>query len=295
MEKKGYNDQPAMDSTSEKLRRASSDESGEQQWLRNNQSTEGRRISVAEQSTRGIASGSSRGTVEYGIPRRSTAATGPGSSLAPKPPGPRSNPHINDPNDGYPSGQAQNQFTTPVYSSNTSKGSSTKTSSSSLHALNEHIATDSRCAIPCKTPNTSTITEGVVHSSHSSPQSSMSSEPIGYKGLHVNTGFDFPVYPDQSYAVLQSQIYPSPYQPHSLRTRGSRPSHHSLHSDFTIPSRIPRGSTPPTHGSRTAGNTPVSSPGLFSGPISKITPPRGSDDGFHPPSLHPTHLQAPKE
>lgn len=295
MERKGYNYQLAMDPTRGKLRRASSDESGEQQRLRNKQSTEERRISVAEQSTGGITIGGSRATGEHAGSRRSSAATGPGSSQATKPPQQRSNPHVKDSNDGSSSRQAHNQFTTPVYSSNTSRGSSTKTSSSSLHALNEHIATDSRCANPCKTPNTSTITEGVVHSSHTSPQPSMASEPIGYKGLHVNTGFDFPVYPDQSYAVLQSQIYPSPYQSHSLRTRGSRQSHHSLHSDFTIPSRIPRGSTPPTHGSRTAGNTPMSSPGLFSGPNSKITPPRGSDDGLHPPYLHPAHLQAPKE
>ncbi|KAK2763897.1 hypothetical protein FQN54_009516 [Arachnomyces sp. PD_36] len=281
-----------MDPSHGKLRRASSDESGEQQWLRNRQLAEGRRISAAEQSTGGLSFGNARTTAEYAASRRSSGATGPGSTQAAmKPPQQKPHSHPKDSNDSYSLRQAHNQFTFPTYSSNTSRGSSTKTSSSSLRALNEHLGTDSRGSTHTKSTNPSTITEGVVHSSHTSPQSSMS-EPMGHSGLYVNTGSDYPIYPDQSYAVLQSQVYPSPYQSHSLRNRGSRPSHHSLHSDFTLPSRIIRGTTPPTQGSRTAGNTPVSSPGLFSGPSSKSTP---TDDSIHPPYLHPTHLQAPKE
>lgn len=289
MERKGYNHPPAMDPIRGKLRRELSDESGEQV----NQSTEGRRISIADPEEGITIGGSKAKGGEHAASWRSSVATGSSPSQTTKPSQQKSNPLVKDASDGYSLRQTQNQFTTPAYSSNTSRGSSTKTSSSSLQALNEHVATDSR-GNPCKTSNTSTITEGVVHSAQPSRQSSTSDH--SYKGLHVNTGgIDFPVYPDQSYAVLQSQIYPTPYQPHSLRTRGARPSHHSLHSDFTIPPRIPRGSTPPTQGSRTVGNTPVSSPGLFSGPIAPTTHPRSSDDGLHPPYLHPTHLQAPKE
>ena len=294
-DRKGYNHLPVMEPSHGKLRRASSDESGEKQWLRKKLSAEGRRISEAGQATGEMAASENLRVItgENTGSRRSSAATAPGLPQATtKQPQPhRNGPHVKESSDGYSSlRQAHNQFTFPTYSSNTSRGSSTKTSSSSLQALNEHFGNDPR-GNPGKT---TTIREGVVHPSHTSPSSSMASDSMGYSGLYVNTGSDFPVYPDQSYAVLQSQVYPPPYQPPSLRTRNSHPSHHSLHSDFTIPSRIPRDHSSPTQGSRTAGNTPVSSPGLFSGPSSRTTP---SDDGGRMSALylHPTHLQAPKE
>lgn len=110
---------------------------------------------------------------------------------------------------------------------------------------------------------------------------------------------DGPVYPNQSYAALQSQQYPTPYVPPIQRARSSHPAHFSANSVSAIPSfgasnihyRDIMDSAP-----RTAGNSPVSSPGLFD-PNRRI--PSGSrepSDGLYAsPWLHHTHRQAPKE
>ncbi|GES60683.1 serine/threonine-protein kinase ssp1 [Aspergillus terreus] len=153
------------------------------------------------------------------------------------------------------------------HSSSASRSPSTRTSSSSLQALNEDAVVDARsdnafirAPLPRRTSH---------HLGHSDSQSSS----------------DYPVYPDQSYAVLQSQVHPT-YQPPYLRTRSSYPSRtESL-------SRI--GSA---RASRTAGNTPVSSPGLFTFRGPRSSTPFASDDENHAgsPFLHPTHLQPPKE
>ena len=109
---------------------------------------------------------------------------------------------------------------------------------------------------------------------------------------------DYPVYPNQSYQVLQSQVFPSRAPP-LLRTRSSHPSQFSLYSDISQPStRQGRDRTSPTQGSRTAGNTPASSPGLFSPRSSRSTPPASvpaDEVAAHSPYLHPTHMQTPKE
>ncbi|KAJ5084400.1 hypothetical protein NUU61_008979 [Penicillium alfredii] len=145
-----------------------------------------------------------------------------------------------------------------VYSS--SRTSSTRTSSSSLQALNEDTVVDARSDL------------GNIR--RSPRRTSRNSDTQ-----------DYPVYPDQSYAVLQSQVHPT-WQPHHLRSRSSYPSH------TDVPARLPFPRV-----ARTAGNTPVSSPGLFSMRSSRSTPPLGSDDeaGIGSPYLHPTHLQPPKE
>ncbi|KAH6639343.1 serine/threonine-protein kinase PAK1 [Boeremia exigua] len=110
---------------------------------------------------------------------------------------------------------------------------------------------------------------------------------------------DGPVYPNQSYAALQFQQYPTPYTPPILRARSSHPAHFSANSVSAIPSfgasnvhyRDIMESAP-----RTAGNSPVSSPGLFD-PNRRI--PSGSteptDGLYSSPWLHHTHRQAPKE
>jgi SNF1-activating kinase 1 len=104
---------------------------------------------------------------------------------------------------------------------------------------------------------------------------------------------DLPRYPDQSFAALHSQR-PAP----PLRTRSSNPSQGSLHTSFSSSPLSNRDRQNSFQVARTAGNTPISSPGLFS--------PRGS----HPaasaamaestashssPHLHPSHLLTPKE
>ena len=101
-------------------------------------------------------------------------------------------------------------------------------------------------------------------------------------------GPEYPVYPDQSFAALQSQQHVIPYQPHPLRTRSSHPSQNSSFS--SISSRQSRDFTMQS-GAKTTGNTPAQSPGLFS-----PTMPRGRpDDPTRTPTLHPSHLQTPTE
>ncbi|PWY76233.1 kinase-like protein [Aspergillus heteromorphus CBS 117.55] len=150
------------------------------------------------------------------------------------------------------------------HSSSTSRSPSTRTSSSSLQALNEDTVVDAR-------------------SDHGTlARNSVASRKMAHMG-HSETHLpEYPVYPDQSYAVLQSQIHPT-YQPPFTRS----------HSSY--PSRIETARLAPTRASRTAGNTPMSSPGLFSVRSSRSTPFGSDDEGrISSPFLHPTHLQPPK-
>lgn len=143
----------------------------------------------------------------------------------------------------------------------TGRAPSTRSSSSSLQALNEDIVVDAR-----------------------SDQGSVGRSPRR-ASRHSDHQPEYPVYPDQSYASLQSQIHPT-YQPPHLRSRSS-------YSAQTEP--LPRYAN--VRVARTAGNTPVSSPGLFSMRTPRNTPPLGSDEEgwIGSPYLHPTHLQPPKE
>ncbi|KAH7125281.1 serine/threonine-protein kinase PAK1 [Dendryphion nanum] len=112
---------------------------------------------------------------------------------------------------------------------------------------------------------------------------------------------DGPHYPNQSYAALQSQFHPGFNSPHFPRTRSTLPSHGSSHSTahistFGLPSEFHYSVM--DSGSRTVGNSPAGSPGLFS----PTTPPlrhkhsQNVDDGYYSsPYLHHTHRQAPKE
>ncbi|ORY12230.1 hypothetical protein BCR34DRAFT_482943 [Clohesyomyces aquaticus] len=115
---------------------------------------------------------------------------------------------------------------------------------------------------------------------------------------------DGPHYPNQSYAALQSQHYPPPYAPHYtphvLRTRSSHPSHYASHSvaqlsTFGLPHEHVHNIM--DSGSRTVGNSPASSPGLFSPTTPPLRPvPASEEHGYYSsPYLHHTHRQAPKE
>ncbi|PYH99230.1 serine/threonine-protein kinase Ssp1 [Aspergillus ellipticus CBS 707.79] len=151
------------------------------------------------------------------------------------------------------------------HSSSTSRSPSTRTSSSSLQALNEDTVVDARS-------DHGTLGRG--------PVASRKMAHVGHSEVHLP---EYPVYPDQSYAVLQSQIHPT-YQPPFIRS----------HSSY--PSRIETARLPPSRASRTAGNTPMSSPGLFSVRSPRSTPFGSDDEGrASSPFLHPTHLQPPKE
>ncbi|KAJ5130089.1 uncharacterized protein N7515_006128 [Penicillium bovifimosum] len=127
---------------------------------------------------------------------------------------------------------------------------SNRSSTSSLQALNEDIVVDAR-----------------------SENGSLGRSP---RRASRQSDHQFPVYPDQSYASLQSQVHPTwQYRP-------------------TQPDPLPRHSY--ARGVRTAGNTPVSSPGLFSMRYPRATPSVSDDDVSTGSSLlHPSHLQPPKE
>ncbi|KAF2788108.1 kinase-like protein [Melanomma pulvis-pyrius CBS 109.77] len=109
---------------------------------------------------------------------------------------------------------------------------------------------------------------------------------------------DGPHYPNQSYAALQFQQHPT-YTSHPLRTRSSHPAHFSTQSvshisTFGHPSELHREMM--ESGSRTVGNSPASSPGLFS----PATPPLRhtqlpEDINYSALWLHPSQRQAPKE
>lgn len=145
-----------------------------------------------------------------------------------------------------------------VYTS--SRTPSTRSSSSSLQALNEDTVVDARTQLG--------------NLGRSSRRSSR----------HSDQQPEYPVYPDQSYASLQSQIHPTWGLPPHLRSRSS----YSTPATSEAP-RFPRVS-------RTAGNTPVSSPGLFSMRSPRSTPLGSEDEGLiSSPYLHPSHLQPPKE
>ncbi|KAJ5763978.1 hypothetical protein N7533_002659 [Penicillium manginii] len=140
----------------------------------------------------------------------------------------------------------------------TGRAASTRSSTSSLQALNEDIVVDAR-----------------------SDQGSVGQSPRR-ESRHSDTRPEYPVYPDQSYASLQSQIHPT----YHLRSRSSYP------TQAETATRIAH-----VRAARTAGNTPVSSPGLFSMRSPRNTPPLNSEDegSLGSPFLHPSHLQPPKE
>lgn len=151
-----------------------------------------------------------------------------------------------------------------LYSSSNSRSPSARTSSSSLQALNEGSVVDAR-------------------SDHSVPRPPVSRRTSYQTGLFDPSSHDYPVYPDQSYAVLQSQIHPT-YRAPFLWSRNSYPTRAESHPRFL-------------RTSRTAGNTPDSSPGLFSLRGRPKSPIVASDEEgrVSSPFLHPTHLQPPKE
>ncbi|KAI4258455.1 MAG: hypothetical protein LQ352_001206 [Teloschistes flavicans] len=108
-------------------------------------------------------------------------------------------------------------------------------------------------------------------------------------------GPEYPHYPEQSFASLQSQHYPPPHQPYPLRTRSSHPSQNSSFS--SIPSHGSRDYISTITGARTVGNTPAQSPGLFSPvyPASRTQVEESEDSQTSTPLLHPAHMQTPKE
>lgn len=185
------------------------------------------------------------------------------------------------------------------HSSNTSRNSSANTSSSSLLSLGDPAGEadfDQPNPYLGTSPSAHAFasTSRLPDSCHAAPLSPLSEYPPPLMSTaSASSPNDYPIYPDQSYKVLQSQIYPPPHQPPSLRARNSYPSQSTTSVASSGPSFFSREYPPRIQGSRTAGSTPMSSPGLFSAQRSN-SPSLGSDDG-RVSYLHPTHMQEPKE
>ncbi|KAL9621086.1 MAG: hypothetical protein Q9160_004471 [Pyrenula sp. 1 TL-2023] len=200
--------------------------------------------------------------------------------------------------------QSRLRFAEPPAPRLGSSPSSTKTSSSSLHRLDEDVSGST----PEETSLFRALERKLSKRKGKSPtptptrpkaQTTSFPRPSSYEGqssFRVND--EHPTYPDQSYSSLHSQVYPT-RPPPILRTRSSHPSPHALYTEMSTTTRTGRDRerTSPTLGSRTAGNTPTSSPGLFSPRASRSTPPGGPGDLFTPtsPHLHPVQFQPPRE
>lgn len=166
-------------------------------------------------------------------------------------------------------GDGQSPLRSPyhnLYSASTSRNSSARTSTSSLQALNEDIVVD-------------------VRSERRPTMPRRASSGLNQSGSH-SPAPDYPVYPDQSYASLQTQVHPT-YQPPLVGSRNSFQSHHDIRARLAQ-----------SRAARAAGSPGLPSPGLFS--FDKTTRPSsalGIEEGTRSssPFLHPTHLQPPKE
>ena len=177
----------------------------------------------------------------------------------------------------------------------TSNPSSTKTSSTSLNALEEEADTLG----PARDRKLRRARSAQGSRSRSRQRrDSMPSKVPSLSTIEPSRASDnFPKYPDQSFAALHSQFHsPRPVPP--LRTRSSNPSHSSLHTAFSASPWSGRDRTGSCQGAKTAGNTPISSPGLFSPTASQSTNSAAMTDqpaSNSSPHLHPTHLLTPKE
>ena len=173
----------------------------------------------------------------------------------------------------------------------TSNPSSSKTSSTSLNALDEEA--DTLGPSQGRNLGRARSAQGARSRSRQRRDSMHSKTPSLSNIESSTTSDDFPRYPDQSYAALHSQR-PAP----PLRTRSSNPSQNSLHTSFSTSPRSGRDPTNSCQGAKTAGNTPISSPGLFSPRASHPTTTATMNDhsaSHSSPHLHPTHLLTPKE
>ncbi|KAL8947618.1 MAG: hypothetical protein Q9222_006126, partial [Ikaeria aurantiellina] len=108
-------------------------------------------------------------------------------------------------------------------------------------------------------------------------------------------GSEYPRYPDQSFAALQSQYCMVSSQAQPPRPRSSHPSQNSSFS--SIPSQGSRDHISTATGAKTVGSTPAQSPGLFSPvyPAGRSQVEESEDSQTSTPLLHPAHMQMPKE
>lgn len=193
--------------------------------------------------------------------------------------------------DGFSILRSHLQFSLmPTSQPTLSAPSSTHTSSTSLHALSEEGEIDQEhlAALP---------RAASAVSSHCGSRNRRISNPKPSSASRSHTAYtsnsDFPVYPDQSFVVLQPQ--PRSTRPATLlRTHSSNPSQNSILTAMSSAAKSSRDRRSPSLGSKTADNTPISSPGLFSPSASRPATAAEYSAGLShsgSPRLHPTHPQ----
>ena len=177
-----------------------------------------------------------------------------------------------------------------TYTSSTSLQSSHMGSPRKEESTNAHPRSLGSCNQPAVT--TSSPIDSPLLTEATPPPSS---GPVTPHQSKTQQRQERPKYPDQSFAALQSQYHPPPYQPHPPQFRNSHPSGASPYSSGSSMKSRDRSSK--GSGARTVGHTPAQSPGLFvaTNPKDNATDDDTAESQYSVPLLHPTHLQAPKE
>ncbi|KAF2745736.1 kinase-like protein [Sporormia fimetaria CBS 119925] len=212
----------------------------------------------------------------------------PAPSLAPSP-GPTSN---RESEPGYFSPRPIRPYNSRLPASTPVSSRPSPTASAevaSLSVSSSPAAHERRPSVHRDDSNASTLSAATVRAQSVDPTQTFGALSRGH--------LDGPHYPNQSYAALQFQSHNTSHP--GLRRGLSRHSHFAslsgapiATSGFSSESLRDR----MDYGSRTAGNSPASSPGLFSPTTPPLRHVPQQDDGYYPsPYLHHTHRQQPKE
>lgn len=166
--------------------------------------------------------------------------------------------------------------------------SSTQTSSSSLQAMSEH--NQNRGTGPGSHLVHRTLSTNSSHGQGRGRRSSHSkSLSTSFSVSKRTPNSEQPTYPDQSFFALHSQVYGS--RPgHPLRTRSSHPAQNLAYNEMSTWTKQIRDRQSSSQGTKTADNTPMTSPALFTNADRVPSISSLADLG---PQLH--HLQTPKE
>lgn len=196
-----------------------------------------------------------------------------------------------------PEQAANGYFVRPLHSSSSVKGtrlpnSSAPSSHGSLQTLAEQEGQegDPRTGSSVRrTASTKVNRSPLTHRRHS--KSASISQPVANLNTRrtMNGSGEHPGFPDQSFAALSPSLpYPRRPSPAS-RSQSSHPSQNLLYTESSAASRSAR-----SQSARTADNTPMASPGLFSPTaIRDRVPLENESQRAASPQLH--HLQVPKE
>ncbi|KAK5076429.1 hypothetical protein LTR64_006091 [Lithohypha guttulata] len=168
---------------------------------------------------------------------------------------------------------------------------SQQSSSGSLHTLAEREDQESESQASIRRAASTRTRQPASNRRHS--KSASISQPVSSPRRHVNS--DHPGFPEQSLASLSPTPVSFPTRPHPpLRTRSSHPAQNLLYNDMATANGLFKEKLPLHNIARTADNTPMSSPGLYSPTAVRHTNPYVSEQQRPTtPTLH--HLQAPKE